>query len=878
MNNTYQGDLLRTALKLAKAGYYVFPLTVSLDDRPGREGKKKLNIPFTSQQDGWRGASSNDPATIRSWFKVARPGMKGLAIDCGKSKVVAIDLDVSQGKDGYEEWLKLPQQQETPMTVTTRSGGLHRLYRDDSGLITNSSNAVAPGIDIRGVGGLVITSPTKVFGSQGSYSFTNDIVPVAQLPAITDAMTDIITTRQTVEGEKKYKSYDGPYRTDVESALRMIDLRLTRVRDGGGYRSSIFGYAVAVASFEAGKALQDDAVPDDDTLFDVIAVKIDEATPWASLDGDDEQWIREGITKGTQDPWDIVANRVAPPIEHGLPLADVISVAPRSLPGNPGKEQALAAPEVVDGLVGRYLFVQGVGWHEWVGDRWSPNPRRPVEDAVRGLIEDAVRESSRHIKTAETNEQARELKDERAKIIKDHEITLPHPDACEVCDRRDVLDRELSQFDEWVEEWKRYRTWWNALANGYNFQQVMKWVTKDPGNIFITIDQLDKDPNLLNCPNGTVDLRTGEIRHHDPSDFITKSTGVAYDPKASHKLWDKAREAFAPGIESWLQMKVGEGSFGYPSNDDTMLFNFGAGGNGKSTLSDAILNCLGDYSIFLHEKAVLGSQGDHSAEQMIFRGARWAVLEELPEAQVLRPAHIKKLIGTSKITARFMRQNPVTFDVSHCIMINSNHKPQVLENDRGTWRRLVSIPWPYTFKNKGEELDSEGDKAVDVSVKQGIARDGAVQRAALAWIISGSVNFTENGSSCGPLPDAVEEDTRAWQAESDTFGGFFAEYLVVSKDHVVSSSELLTVYNSFTEDMGKSKVSDAYVASRIVGIKGAAKVKKSVVRCNGKPLLLSSRTVSSGKSQGVIRGWIGVRWQTSEERGNTPESAFDQAF
>jgi putative DNA primase/helicase len=44
--------------------------------------------------------------------------------------------------------------------------------------------------------------------------------------------------------------------------------------------------------------------------------------------------------------------------------------------------------------------------------------------------------------------------------------------------------------------------------------------------------QLDADGWLLNCANGTVDLRTGALRPHQPKDLLTKSTGVPYDPEA----------------------------------------------------------------------------------------------------------------------------------------------------------------------------------------------------------------------------------------------------------------------------------------------------------------------------------------------------------
>lgn len=850
---TYQHDLLSTALELAKGGYYVFPLTVSLDDREGRVGKKRLHIPFANV-DGWKSASTRDHKIIKDWFpKSLRPGMKGLAIDCGKSGIVAIDLDVSGSKNGLEEWKKLPTQQDTEMMVQTRSGGIHRIYLDPSGLITNSSNAVAPGIDIRGAGGLIITAPTKVFGSDSAYSFTGEIVPLSALSAITASMTEIVITRQETQGPR-FDQRSGPYSCDNESGEKIIALRKHRLTQGKDMRAAIFGYAASVAQFEAGKGSVDGAEPDADALFEYLCQDVSSVVEWAALNAEDEQWIHEGITKGLADPWEIVAVKPEPAIDRGLPLADVITWEPRHLPGNPGREQALAAPEVVEGLVGRYLYVSNIGWHEWVGDRWSPDPRRPIESAVQKMIQDAVAESQRCIAVMKANHEFVAHQKEFTELG-EHEC---EGDSCRHCKRKRELATIIDQVNEAVGAWEKYRTWWNALSNGYNYQQVMKWVVKDPGRIYITADQLDQDPNLLNCPNGTVDLRSGELRHHDPYDYITKTTGVAYDPKATHKLWDKAREAFAPECEAWLQLKVGEGSFGFPSNDDTMLFNFGNGSNGKSTLSDAILNALGDYAVFLHDKAVMNSKDDHSAEQMIFRGARWAILEELPEAQILRSAQIKKLIGTAKITARMMRQDPVTFDVTHSLMINSNHKPQVLENDRGTWRRLISIPWPFTFKFQGESLDDEGDRVADVTVKQGLARDAEVQRAALRWIVDGAVLFTEQGSTCGPLPELVREDTERWRVESDTFGMFFTEHLVFDRDGIVACRDVLEAYNTFLESLNKNKVADQYVATRISTVQGGKKVARGQSRTWNK---VTGSSVDSKQPQ----CWKGLNWRSQND-------------
>jgi P4 family phage/plasmid primase-like protien len=515
----------------------------------------------------------------------------------------------------------------------------------------------------------------------------------------------------------------------------------------------------------------------------------------------------------------------------------------------------------VERLVGRYLYVDGLGWHEWVGDRWSGEVQVPVRHAVQQMIIRNRSEAKSMITGAESNESMRSAMEELAVLKESRGDAGPGQRETEL---QELADRT----QEWVEQWESYSSWWYGLANGHDFTQVMKFVESDPGKIFITASQLDSNPNLLNCSNGTVDLRTGEIRRHDPADFITKSTRVPFDPKSQHPMWDKAREAFAPGTEGWLQLKVGEGAFGYPSNDDTMLFSFGNGSNGKSTLSDAILNALGDYAVFLHDKAVLGADNDHGTEKMVLRGARWGVLEELPEAQVLRPAIIKKLIGTSKITARLMRQNNVTFNATHSLLVNSNHRPQVLENDRGTWRRLIAVPWPWTFKFTGEELEDDTEFVADPAVKASLSRDIEVQKAALAWIVEGARQFTEAGDTCGPLPAVVLEETQSWRRESDTFGTFFEQELTAERGYAVSSKELLEVYNNWLMDLGKKPVSDTHVRGRLSTMKEARKVLPQKIKRSTKSYRVSVREPLSALPA-QFAAWTGLRWKTEPEQAET---------
>jgi putative DNA primase/helicase len=52
-------------------------------------------------------------------------------------------------------------------------------------------------------------------------------------------------------------------------------------------------------------------------------------------------------------------------------------------------------------------------------------------------------------------------------------------------------------------------------------------------------DEWDKQPNLFNCANGTIDLKTGEIKPHAQADKITKLSDIEYNPAARSELWEQ---------------------------------------------------------------------------------------------------------------------------------------------------------------------------------------------------------------------------------------------------------------------------------------------------------------------------------------------------
>ena len=85
----------------------------------------------------------------------------------------------------------------------------------------------------------------------------------------------------------------------------------------------------------------------------------------------------------------------------------------------------------------------------------------------------------------------------------------------------------------------------------------------EPG-IPVMPEELDSDPWLLNCPNGTVDLKTGQLREHHQEDLITKVTAADYEPDAGYALWDEFLDRCLPDPQqqAFVQLAMGYSATG----------------------------------------------------------------------------------------------------------------------------------------------------------------------------------------------------------------------------------------------------------------------------------------------------------------------------
>lgn len=398
----------------------------------------------------------------------------------------------------------------------------------------------------------------------------------------------------------------------------------------------------------------------------------------------------------------------------------------------------------------------------------------------------------------------------------------------------------------------RVEGWRQALTSG----RLKALASLARGALLCDAREFDAHPDLLNCPNGVVDLRTGELMEPDPEYRFTKVAGVDYDPKAiSDPDFTAALGALPEDVQGWYQERIGQSFTGHMASDDRMLIQQGGGQNGKSTLAVPIARAAGSYYVLVSDRVIIGSPDQHTTEFMDLMGARYALMEETPEARQLNVQQLKKVVGTPKITARRIRQDPVTFDASHCLFVNTNFAPAVVESDHATWRRLVLVKFPYTFRSRAEDVSGAQDRVGDPGLRQRCQTQEGPAKAALAWAVAGAVRWYEADRVLGELPARVEADTDAWRREGDLIFQFLDDRLEIGDGLRSKSEELFQAFSQWLIPTGHRPWTQKTFVSRFGGHD-----------------VVSARGVAYARHRTQGRYWDGVRVRevTSDVPGQSP--------
>ena len=303
-----------------------------------------------------------------------------------------------------------------------------------------------------------------------------------------------------------------------------------------------------------------------------------------------------------------------------------------------------------------------------------------------------------------------------------------------------------------------------------------------------TVDQWDADPWLLNTPDGTIDLRTGELTPHRRADYHTKITSVA--PGDSYPGWLEFLDRIMGGdaeLIKYLQRLVGYALTG-STREHALFFGHGTGANGKGVFINTVAGILGSYAVTAPMETFIASNTDrHPTDLAGLRGARLVTSQETEQGRRWAEAKIKTLTGGDRVSARFMRQDFFEFTPLFKLLIAGNHKPGLRGVDEAIRRRLHLIPFVVTIP------EAERDKDLPEKLK-------AEWPGILRWAIDGCLEWQRVGLD---PPTAVRQATEAYLAAEDAFAQWLDERCCYDPIYSERSGALFANFKAWAEAAGE---------------------------------------------------------------------------
>lgn len=316
------------------------------------------------------------------------------------------------------------------------------------------------------------------------------------------------------------------------------------------------------------------------------------------------------------------------------------------------------------------------------------------------------------------------------------------------------------------------------------------------------VDIWDSDPWLLNTPDGTVDLRTGAMHRHKPSDFITMQTAVGPKAGTPHK-WLAFLKTIMHDNQSMVDylQKV----FGYALAGETtehqMYFAYGTGANGKSVTINTMRNLMGMYGKTSQIETFTSSDTQrHPTELANLRGSRLVTCGETDAGTRWAEARIKMLTGDDAIQARFLYQDFFEFKPQFKLFIAGNHKPKLTNIDEALQRRFRLIPFTYTVPTEQR----------DIFLSEKLRSEWPM---ILHWAIEGALRWQREGLE---PPEIVSGATKSYLNQQDNIMMWLAECTIFGAGGS-AFTPLQDLFDSWQkwartnaeEPMGKNKFSQA---------------------------------------------------------------------
>jgi len=314
-------------------------------------------------------------------------------------------------------------------------------------------------------------------------------------------------------------------------------------------------------------------------------------------------------------------------------------------------------------------------------------------------------------------------------------------------------------------------------------------------------DIIDQNKDLIGFENGVYDLNTHEFRKGTDSDYISLSVKyeyIEYNPNSKEykelmELIEKilpnksVREFTLKALSSCLDGHIRDENFYIFSGKNN------SGGNGKSTITDLLLNTLGDYGIMSPVSLITakreGSSNANSALASI-KNKRFILMQEPEATDHIQVGTLKALTGGDRISTRELHSSQIEFKPHAKIFLCCNTIPNLSSIDGGIMRRLKIIEFTSKFVLNPKE---ENEYKIDLELKNRLN----IYRPVFFCILRDYYKLYKlNGLQA---PPEVMKVTSKYEHDNNIIKQFIEENLIKStKKHYITKERLKEIYKTDT--------------------------------------------------------------------------------
>lgn len=316
----------------------------------------------------------------------------------------------------------------------------------------------------------------------------------------------------------------------------------------------------------------------------------------------------------------------------------------------------------------------------------------------------------------------------------------------------------------------------------------------------IPFNQFDANPYLINCKNGTYDLKTSAYHPFRADDFLTFQTDCNFPVSTldvDGDRWNEFIDEIMCGdqnLEHYLQKVLGYALDGVNREEKMFIFYGQTTRNGKSTLINSILKVLGDYgtSADVHILTLNGGNQDPSKPNPAIcglKGKRYLSLNETDDNSRLNESLLKNYTGNDPISTRELYGSTFTFVPQFTIFMSGNNLPEILDKSVFTSERVVVIPFNRHF-NRDEQ---------DKELKEKFATD-SVKTYIFKWLLKGYKMYKQEGLN--DAPECVVEQVEQYEKDNDISALFIDEKTESNLTSKVLRSGLYYAFKNYCKANG----------------------------------------------------------------------------